>query len=293
MSHKKFNGLGVALITPFTTIGEVDYESLSKMVNHIIDGKCDYIVVLGTTAENPTLSPDEAVVIRNFVKEVVDGRVPLVLGIGSNNTKSIVEKLKDEDLSGYEAILSVVPFYNKPTQEGIYRHYMEIANSSPLPVILYNVPGRTGVNMEAETTLRLANDSANIIGVKEASGNLKQIDKIINERPEEFLVISGDDGLTFDMMSKGANGVISVLGNAYTKEFGEMVHLLLEGRMDEAELLNEKFHDLYKLLFAEGNPAGIKCLLAEMGFVKNQLRLPLTPVSSRLNKYIKEYIINI
>lgn len=271
--------MGVALITPFTSSKEIDYLALERVINHVICNDADFLVVLGTTGETPTLSPEEKLSVTKFVRDKVDGRVPLVIGMGGNNTAEIVRQVSQTDLTGYSAILSVVPYYNKPSQEGIYCHFKAIAEASPLPVILYNVPGRTGVNMSAGTTLRLAREVPNIIGIKEASGQINQIESLIREKPEDFKVLSGDDGMTYPLMTLGAEGVISVLGNAYPKEFSEMVHLCLEGNYIEAVDYHYKFREIIRLLFADGNPAGVKCVMHDMGLIENELRLPLIPVT--------------
>lgn len=286
MAQINILGMGVALITPFTHTKEIDYPALERVINHVICNGTDFLVVLGTTGETPTLSSEEKISVMEFVKDKVDCRLPLVLGMGGNNTSEIERQLKDTDLSGYSAILSVVPAYNKPSQEGIYCHFKSIAEASPLPVILYNVPGRTGVNMTADTTLRLAHEVPNIIGIKEASGNIKQIERLLRERPDGFRVISGDDGLTYPLMTLGAEGVISVLGNAYPKEFAKMVHLCLEGNYIEAVDYHYKFRELIRLLFADGNPAGVKCVMHDKGLIENELRLPLVPVTETTAKEI-------
>lgn len=286
MAGFELKGLGVALITPFKKDKSIDYEALSCLIEKQIDANADFLVVLGTTGETPVLSDSERKRIREFVVEKAAGRIPLVLGLGGNNTMGLVELLSTIDLSGYSAILSVVPFYNKPSQEGIYQHYMAIAEASPLPVILYNVPGRTGVNMTAETTLRLANSSKNIIGVKEASGNFTQIEEIIKNKPESFTVISGDDGITYALMTLGARGVISVVGNAFPQEFGKMVRLCLDGNFDAALPIHYSFTELFNLLFVDGNPAGVKCALNYMGLIDNELRLPLVPTCLSTNEKI-------
>lgn len=270
--------MGVALVTPFTATKEIDFQALERVINHVIDNGADFLVVLGTTGETPTLSADEKAAIMSFVKEKAAGRLPLVIGIGGNDTAEIVRQVSGTDLSGYSAILSVVPAYNKPSQDGIYYHFKSIVEASPLPVILYNVPGRTGVNMTADTTLRLAREFPNIIGIKEASGNMTQIERLIRERPERFAVISGDDGMTYPLMTLGAGGVISVLGNAYPKDFADMVHLCLEGNYIEAVDYHHKYREIIRLLFADGNPAGVKCVMHDMGLIENVLRLPLIPV---------------
>ncbi|MBC8407115.1 MAG: 4-hydroxy-tetrahydrodipicolinate synthase [Rhodobacteraceae bacterium] len=278
MRHK-LSGTGIAIVTPFLADGGVDFQGLEKLLNHIIEGGVDYVVVLGTTGESVVLSSDEKIAVTNFVKEVVDGRKPLVLGIGGNSTCAVADAFKTTDLSGYDAILSVSPYYNKPTQEGIYQHYKALSATSPLPIILYNVPGRTSSNMSAETTLRLANYFDNIIAVKEASGDMDQIMKIIKDRPEGFLVISGDDGLTLPMVHMGADGVISVIGQAYPKEFSEMISLGLRGAVNEANRLHYQLYDLLDPLYCDGNPAGIKAALKILGICGDKVRLPLVNVS--------------
>ena len=285
MARINLKGMGVALITPFHADKSIDFDSLARLLEYQIKNGTDYLVVLGTTAETPALTADEKRRVREFVAERVAGRIPLVIGIGGNNTAAVVEELRTTDLSAYSAVLSVVPYYNKPSQEGIYRHYEAIATASPLPVILYNVPGRTGVNMSADTTLRLAKEFPNIIGVKEASGNITQMDDIIKRKPEEFMVISGDDGITFPLITLGAVGVISVIGNAFPKEFSRMVRLALGGDYERALLIHHRFTELFSLLFVDGNPAGVKCLLHAMGFIENELRLPLVP--TRITTYEK------
>lgn len=279
MADFNLKGTGVALITPFRKDNSIDFEALGRIIEYIIDGGADFMVVLGTTAETPTLSPSEQAEVTDFTVAKTAGRLPLVLGMGGNNTSALVDRLHSEDLSGFSAILTVVPYYNKPTQEGIYRHYMAVADASPVPVILYNVPGRTGVNMQAETVLRLAHDNSNIIGVKEASGRSDQIHDILKAKPDGFEVISGDDGLTYPIMGIGASGVISVIANAFPAEFSKMVNLCLDGKFDEAEPIHRRFGEMYKLLFVDGNPAGIKGLLHSMGMIENVLRLPLVPAS--------------
>ena len=277
MINKKLTGMGVALVTPFKSDESIDFDALARIVEHQIKNGTDYLVVCGTTAETPTLTESEKEAVKQFVVECANGRLPIVLGIGGNNTKSVVEKLQTTDLTGIDAILSVTPYYNKPSQEGLYQHYAAIAKASPLPVILYNVPGRTGVNMLASTTLRLASEFPNICAVKEASGNFSQIDDIIKNKPEEFMVISGDDGITFPLITLGAVGVISVIGNAFPREFSKMVRLALNGDYDSARQIHHRFTELIELLFVEGNPAGVKSMLAVMGFIDNKLRLPLVP----------------
>ncbi len=285
MARINLKGMGVALITPFKQDKTVDYDALARLLEYQIKNGVDYLVVLGTTAETATLTAEEKMAVQKFIVERVAERVPLVIGIGGNNTMAIVNELKTTDLSPYSAVLSVVPYYNKPSQEGIYQHYKAIALASPLPIILYNVPGRTGVNMTAETTLKLAHEFDNIIGIKEASGNITQMDDIIKNKREDFMVISGDDGITFPLITLGAVGVISVIGNAFPKEFSKMVRLALNGDFEKALLIHHRFTELFSLLFVDGNPAGVKCLLNAMGYIENELRLPLVP--TRITTYEK------
>lgn len=285
MARINLKGMGVALITPFKQDKTVDYDALARLLEYQIKNGVDYLVVLGTTAETATLTAEEKKAVQKFIVERVAERVPLVIGIGGNNTMAIVNELKITDLTPYSAVLSVVPYYNKPSQEGIYQHYKAIALASPLPIILYNVPGRTGVNMTAETTLKLAHEFDNIIGIKEASGNITQMDDIIKNKREDFMVISGDDGITFPLITLGAVGVISVIGNAFPKEFSKMVRLALNGDFEKALLIHHRFTELFSLLFVDGNPAGVKCLLNAMGYIENELRLPLVP--TRITTYEK------
>lgn len=274
---KKIEGMGIALITPFKSDYSVDYEALERLVEFQVSAGADFLAILATTAETPTLTLEERAKVRKLVTEVVRGRVPIVIGCGGNNTLAICEELKNGDWTGIDAILSVVPYYNKPSQEGLYQHFMAIGNASPVPVILYNVPGRVGVNMTAATTLRLANDNENIIAIKEASGNFDQIDDIIKNKPARFNVLSGDDGITFPLITLGATGVISVIGNAFPKEFSRMVRLARAGEYDTAREIHHRFKELFSLLFVDGNPAGVKAMLNSMGFCENVLRLPLVP----------------
>lgn len=269
--------MGVALITPFKEDESVDYEALGRLVDYQLQNGTDYLVVLGTTAETPTLTEEEKKKIITLVVTKVRSRIPIVLGVGGNCTHSIVEKLKHDNFDGVDAILSVVPYYNKPSQEGIYQHYKAIAEATKLPIVLYNVPGRTGVNMTAETTLRIAREFKNVIAVKEASGNITQMDDIIKNKPANFSVISGDDGITFPLITLGAVGVISVIGNAFPREFSRMVRLALAGDYGSARTIHHSFTELFDLLFVDGNPAGAKSMLNAMGFIENKLRLPLVP----------------
>jgi 4-hydroxy-tetrahydrodipicolinate synthase len=277
MANIDLRGMGVALITPFKENESVDLETLGKLVDYQLQNGTDYLVVLGTTAETPVLSEDEKNKIIECVVMKVRGRIPIVLGVGGNCTRTVVEKLKQDRFEGVDAILSVVPYYNKPSQEGIFRHYEAIAQATSLPVVLYNVPGRTGVNMTAETTLRIARECKNVVAVKEASGNFTQIDDIIKNKPASFHVISGDDAITFPLITLGAIGVISVIGNAFPREFSRMVRLALAGDYAGARAIHHSFTELFDLLFVDGNPAGVKSMLNAMGYIENKLRLPLVP----------------
>ena len=283
MMQNKFKGMGVALVTPFTVDGNVDYVALEKLVQMHLDCGTDFLCVLGTTAETPTLTIEEKREIRKRVIKQVDGRMPIMVGIGGNCTRAVVEELQNEDLTGVDGILSVAPYYNKPVQEGIYQHYKAIAEATNLPIVLYNVPGRTGVNMTAETTLRIARDFKNVVAIKEASGNITQMDDIIKNKPANFDVISGDDGITFPLITLGAVGIISVIGNAFPDEFSRMVRLALQGDYANALTIHHKFAELFKLLFVDGNPAGVKAMLNMMGMIENKLRLPLVP--TRITTY--------
>jgi len=277
MADINLKGMGVALVTPFRQDESVDFEALGKLVDYQLQNGTDYLVVLGTTAETPTLTEEEKKQVVDLVISKVRGRIPIVLGVGGNCTRAVVEKLKTDNFDGIDAILTVVPYYNKPSQEGIYQHYKAVAASTNLPIVLYNVPGRTGVNMTAETTLRIARECKNVVAVKEASGNITQMDDIIKNKPENFSVISGDDGITFPLITLGAVGVISVIGNAFPKEFSRMTRLALAGDYDSARTIHHKFTELFDLLFVDGNPAGVKSMLHMMGFMENKLRLPLVP----------------
>lgn len=277
MATNIFRGLGIALITPFTPDGAVDSNSLKRLVEYQLQNGADFLCILATTGETPCLSAEEKAEIKRLVVEVNNGRVPILMGCGGNNTRAVVQELKSADWSGIDGVLSVCPYYNKPSQEGLYQHFKAIAEASPLPVVLYNVPGRTGINLQAQTTLRLARDCENIIAIKEASGSLEQVDEIINNKPARFDVISGDDALTFSMVASGAAGVISVIGNALPKEFSRMIRLEFNGEYEPARKIHHRFQQLYSLLFVDGNPAGVKALLHEMGFIDNVLRLPLVP----------------
>ena len=277
MAHNIFKGLGIALVTPFKSDGSVDYESLTRLVEYQLDNGADFLCILATTGETPCLTADEKKKIKELVISLAKGRVPILMGCGGNNTAAVIEELKTSDWHGIDGVLSVCPYYNKPSQEGLYQHFKSIAAATKLTVVLYNVPGRTGVNLQASTTVRLAKDCPNIVAIKEASGNLEQVDEIIKNKPDDFDVISGDDSLTFPMISCGAVGVISVIGNALPKEFSKMIRLEFRGEYEGARKIHHKFTDLFSLLFVDGNPAGVKAMLHEMGMIENVLRLPLVP----------------
>lgn len=282
MIRHKLAGVGVAMITPFTANGRVDYEALARMIDHVIEGGVDYIVALGTTAETPTLYMPERAVIAMFITNHIARRVPLVMGVGGNSTSEVLDQLREFDLRGADAILSVTPYYNKPSQEGLYQHFRTVSEHSPLPVILYNIPGRSGVNMTAETTLRIARDFENVIGVKEASGDIDQMQRILENRPEGFLVLSGDDAMTLDLMRRGGDGVISVAANAFPERFMRCVNYAKSGDFDRAEQEYETLDAAVKVLFEEGNPVGVKCALSVLGIVGDRVRLPLVAGSDTL-----------
>ena len=290
MKKHKLSGCGAAMITPFKANMEIDWERLASMINYVIDGGTDYIVALGTTAETPTLSKQEKRDIIRFFKQQIAGRTPLVIGAGGNNTLALTKELQEMELDGVEAILSVTPYYNKPSQEGLYRHFEAVAKASPVPVILYNVPGRTGVNMSADTTCRLARDFDNIIAVKEASGKIDQIEQIIKNCPKDFLVLSGDDGMTVDVMRKGGDGVISVAVNAFPKRFSHVVYLAKQGLFDRAEEAYAPLHEAVCALFEQGNPVGVKAALTILNQIENNLRLPLVPATELLMKKMERLI---
>src|SRR4051812_46709668 len=275
----KFHGTGVAMVTPFQADGQVDYSALKKLIDHLVDGGIEYLVSLGTTGESATLSKEEKKKVWAFTAEVVNKRVLLIAGIGGNNTYETVAEIKGFDVAGYDAILSASPHYNKPTQEGIYQHYKAIAEATPLPVILYNVPSRTGSTVSAQTTVRLAKDFKNIIGIKEASGNFELLNQLIRDKPEEFLVISGDDPITLPMIAMGAVGVISVIGNALPKQFSTMIDLCLEGKFKEAQHGHFDLIEFIRLMFVDGSPAGVKTALKDIGVCGDTVRLPLVQVN--------------
>ena len=292
MAHNIFKGLGIALITPFLEDGSVDYKSLIRLVEYQLNNGADFFCILATTGETPTLTAEEKQKIKDLIVDLVGGRVPILVGCGGNNTAAIVKELQTGDFRGVDGILSVCPYYNKPSQEGLYQHFKTIAAATKLPVVLYNVPGRTGVNLSAATTVRLAHDCDNIVAIKEASGNLEQVDEIIKNKPRNFDDISGDDALTFPMISCGAVGVISVIGNALPREFSKMIRLQMKGEYDGARKIHHRFIDLFSLLFVDGNPAGVKAMLHEMGYIENVLRLPLVPTRistlQRMSEIMKE-----
>lgn len=286
---EKFKGLGVALVTPFLENGGVDMAGLQRLVEHNIKNGTDFLVVQGTTGESATLTAEEKKSVLDFVIEINNGRKPIVLGIGGNNTAAIAETLENLDPTGIDGILSVSPYYNKPTQEGIYQHYKKLNEVTPLPIILYNVPGRTSSNVSAATTLRIAKECKNIVAVKEASGNLEQIMEIIMHKPKNFLVLSGDDALTLPHIAAGGDGVISVVGNAFPKRFSKMVHAAMEGDLATARQYHYDLLEIIPMLFAEGNPAGIKRVLSTLGICKDHLRLPLVPVSKGLGEKLDDF----
>lgn len=286
-------GTGVALVTPFKKDFSVDVEALKRIVNFQIDNGIDYLVILGTTAESATLNEAEKELVIKTIVEANNGRLPLVLGVGGNNTQQVIDELKSKNLSDFVAILSVSPYYNKPTQEGIYQHFKAIAEVSPLPIILYNVPGRTSSNMLPKTVLRLANDFKNIVAIKEAAGDIVQAMTLIKDKPADFLVISGDDMITLPMVLAGGSGVISVIAEGFPKEFSEMVHLGLNKKVEEAYKIHYLLADSINMIFEQGNPAGIKEIFKTLGLSENTVRLPLIPVDEELSGRIKSFVTTI
>lgn len=286
-------GMGVALVTPFTENGDIDFTALERLVQMHIDAGTAFLCVLGTTAETPTLTAEEKREIRKRVIKQVAGRLPIMVGIGGNCTRAVVEEIKNEDLTGVDAILSVAPYYNRPSQEGIYLHYKAISEATSLPIYMYNVPGRTGVNILPSTVVRVANDCPNIVGYKAASGDMEQIKELIATKPENFDVFSGDDALTFDIMSAGGVGVISVFGNAFPREMTQLVAAVQEGRIDDARLMNENLKELFRLIFVDGNPSGVKALMNIQGRLENVLRLPLVPARKETCRLLKQAIATI
>ncbi|MBQ7489657.1 MAG: 4-hydroxy-tetrahydrodipicolinate synthase [Bacteroidales bacterium] len=290
MGNNKFKGLGVALVTPFSESGEIDFGCLEKLTDDVINNGVDYVVALGTTSESPTLKDKEKVEVVRTVVSAVGGRVPVVMGLGGPSTYEVIDRFKGWNFDGVDAILSVTPYYNRPSQEGLYAHYRTIAHYSPLPIILYNVRSRTSCNIEADTTLRLANDCKNIIAIKEASGNINQIMRIVKHKPDDFLVISGDDAITLPLLATGVDGLISVVANAFPKEISQMVHLGLDGRFDEARKIHLRMLDITQSCFKEGNPSGIKAMLSLQGKANNLLRLPLVRVSAELESQMRQLL---
>jgi 4-hydroxy-tetrahydrodipicolinate synthase len=290
MAQNIFKGLGIALVTPFDQDGEVDYKALKRLVEYQLDNGADFLCILATTAETPCLTREEKDKITELVKDLVRGRIPILKYCGGNNTAAVIEEIKNTDWNGIDGILSICPYYNKPSQEGLYQHFKAISAVSPLPIVLYNVPGRTGVNMTAATTVRIAKACPNIVGIKEASGSLEQVDEIIKNKPDNFDVISGDDALTFSMVASGAAGVISVIGNALPKQFSRMIRLEFKGEYEPARKIHHMFTELYSLLFVDGNPAGVKALLNDMGFIDNILRLPLVPTKIETKQKMAEIL---
>ena len=291
-----FHGLRIALVTPFKLNGEIDYDALEKLIEYQLENGADFFTILATTGECPCLSAEEKEKLTETIISIVSGRAPILKYCGGNNTAAVVEEIKQTNWKGIDGILSICPYYNKPSQEGLYQHFKAIAETSSLPIVLYNVPGRTGVNMKAETTVRIANDFPNIVAIKEAAGSLEQVDEIIKNKPKHFEVISGDDALTFPMIASGAVGVISVIGNALPKEFSRMIRLEFNGEYDAARIIHHQFTELYKLLFVDGNPAGCKALLNDMGMIENVLRLPLVPTrietKQKMNDILKKMRLN-
>ncbi|MBR2202624.1 MAG: 4-hydroxy-tetrahydrodipicolinate synthase [Prevotella sp.] len=285
-----FRGLGIALVTPFNDDFSIDYESLQNIIEYQLSNGADFLCILATTGETPCLSEEEHYQVKQFIVKQVAGRVPILMGCGGNNTAAVVKMCKEYDMSGVDGLLSVCPYYNKPSQEGLYQHFKAIAGATKLPVVLYNVPGRTGVNLKPETTCRLANDCDNIVAIKEASGSIEQVDEIIKLKPADFEVLSGDDAITFHMIATGAVGVISVIGNALPKEFSRMIRLEFNGEFGAAQRVHHRFTDLYSLLFVDGNPAGVKALMNELGLLKNVLRLPLVPTRLKTHQRIAEVL---
>ncbi len=286
--REKFTGTGIAIVTPFQGGGTIDWKSFSKLIEFWIAGKVEYLVVLGTTGESATIHGDEKQQVFSFVNETVAGRIPLIAGIGGNDTREVIDGFKKFDLTGYEAILSVSPYYNKPNQAGLFQHYKSLNEATPLPIMMYNVPSRTGMNVTADTQLRIAHECKNIFATKEASGNFEQINHIIKYKPTEFMVVSGDDPVTLQMIAAGAEGLVSVVANAYPKDYSDMVRLCLAGKYSEAQHLHYKYTDIIASMFVEGSPSGVKAYLSEMGLCQNTFRLPVWPVSNAHHNKIKD-----
>lgn len=286
--REQFRGTGIAIVTPFLEDGTIDWDSFRKLINFWIDNKVEYLVVLGTTGESATIHGAEKQQVFSFVFAENKGRLPLVAGIGGNDTKEVIENFKQFNLEGYSAILSVSPYYNKPNQEGLFQHYKALNEATPLPIIMYNVPARTGMNVSADTTLRIARECKNIFATKEASGNFDQVNQIIKYKPTDFMVISGDDPITLPMIACGAEGLISVIANAYPKDYAEMVRLCMDGKFAEANVIHLQYIDIINSMFAEGSPSGVKAYLGEMGLCKNVFRLPVWPVSEKHMEHIRK-----
>jgi 4-hydroxy-tetrahydrodipicolinate synthase len=285
--REKFRGTGIAIVTPFNTDGTIDWDSYRKLINFWIDNKVEYLVVLGTTGESATIHGEEKQQILSFVKEVNAQRLPLIAGIGGNDTAGVINNFKTFDLSGYDAILSVSPYYSKPNPEGIFQHYKALDANTPLPIMLYNVPSRTGQSVTADTQLRIAHECKNIFGTKEASGNFDLVMQLIKYKPADFMVVSGDDTITLPMIALGADGVISVIANAYPNDFSDMVRFCLDGKFADARKLHYRYTDIIASMFAEGSPSGVKAYLGEMGLCNDHVRMPVWPVSKQLRKKIK------
>lgn len=286
--RKQFSGTGVAIVTPFLADGQIDWNSFRNIIDHNINGGVNYLVVLGTTGESATVHGEEKQRVFSFVKETVNGRCPLVAGIGNYDTRNVVNDLQTFDLTGYAAVLSVSPYYNKPSQEGLFQHFKAVNEATPLPVMIYNVPARTGQNMTAVTQLRIAAGCSNIFATKEASGNFEQVMLLLKHKPKDFMVISGDDGIALPMIAAGAEGVVSVLANAYPQQCSEMIRLCLQNKFDAAQLINLQFAELIPALFTEGSPSGIKAVLAAMNLCEEHCRLPVVPVSEQHREQLKE-----
>src|SRR6476620_3594528 len=288
--QNKLRGTGVALITPFTSNGDIDFDALHKVINHVIDGGVEYVITLGTTGETPTLDKFEKIDLIKLTYKIVDNRVPVVVGIGGNNTKELLDDLETFPLDDATAILSTSPYYSKPSQEGLYQHYKMLAKASPKPILLYNVPGRTGRNINASTTIRLAKEVENIAGIKEASGDIAQCMQILRDAAKDVLIVSGDDALALPLIACGMEGVISVAANAYPKEFSQMIRLCLKNDFAKAKSINDKLIEAYELMFTENNPAGVKAFMTKMGLIQNNLRLPLVPLSETLFDRVHIYL---
>ncbi|MGJ7029762.1 4-hydroxy-tetrahydrodipicolinate synthase [Niabella hirudinis] len=286
--QQKFTGTGIAIITPFNEDRSIDWVNFENLIHFWIENKIEYLVAIGTTGESATQTREEEQEVFDFVKKITAGRVPLVAGVGGNDTREVIDAFGNMKLEGYDAILSVSPYYNKPRQEGIYQHYKALNDAAPLPIIMYNVPGRTGMSVSVETTLRIAHDCANIFATKEASGSFEQVNQIMRGKPDDFMVISGDDSITLPMIACGARGLISVVANAYPREYSDMVRLCLAGKFEQALPLHLKYLDVVDALFKEGSPSGVKYVLHKMGYCKNSMRLPVVPISKQHEAHIDQ-----